>query len=70
MYSRQLLGLITVLRTDPIPYKVYDVAKLESVEDSYRVRVGDIRLVYWVDWVKKVVEITFIGPRGRAYKGS
>jgi NAD(P)-dependent dehydrogenase (short-subunit alcohol dehydrogenase family) len=36
---------------------------------DWRLRVGDYRLVYLVDDAAKVVSITWIGPRGSAYRG-
>jgi len=65
-----LLSLVEALRTDPVPYRGFDVAKLAGQSNAYRVRVGDIRLVYRVDWDNGLVDIEFIGPRGVAYKGS
>ena len=65
----QLLDLIFILKSEPIPYRKYDVSKLRGREDAYRVRVGDIRLVYHVNWVHSMVDIEYIGPRGKAYKG-
>ena len=65
----QLLDLIFTLKSEPIPYRKYDVSKLLGREDSYRVRIGDIRLVYHVDWVYNMVDIEYIGSRGKAYKG-
>jgi mRNA interferase RelE/StbE len=48
--------------------KVFDVRKLEGYEGVYRIRAGDIRLVYSVDWDEKVITIHFIGLRKKAYK--
>jgi len=36
--------------------------------DVYRIRLGDLRIVYHVDWVDKIVDIEFLEPRGQAYK--
>jgi mRNA interferase RelE/StbE len=35
---------------------------------DWRLRVGDYRLVYLVDDAARVVSITWIGPRGSAYR--
>jgi mRNA-degrading endonuclease RelE of RelBE toxin-antitoxin system len=58
-----------VLEGDPVPYHVYDVAKLEGIRGAYRVRLGGSRVVYVVDWEACVVTVTRIEPRGGAYKG-
>ena len=62
--------MIAALKVDPIPYKVYDVSKLHGFNDAYRVRIGDIRLVYRVDSDQKLIDVTYVGPRGRAYRVS
>ena len=37
-----LESLLSVFKTDPIPYHDFDVAKLAGRSDDYRVRLGDI----------------------------
>jgi mRNA interferase RelE/StbE len=34
-----------------------------------RVRIGNIRIIFWIDEDKKVVYVDHIGPRGDVYKG-
>ncbi|WP_456443996.1 type II toxin-antitoxin system RelE family toxin [Thermococcus sp.] len=36
--------------------------------NAYRLRLGDYRVLYAVDWEDKVVYVVRIEPRGRAYK--
>ena len=36
--------------------------------NAYRLRLGDYRVLYAVDWVDKVVYVVRIEPRKRAYK--
>jgi len=64
-----LLDLVSTLKSEPIPYRIYDVSKLRGREDAYRIRIGGIRLVYHVDWAHHIVDVEYIGPRGKAYKG-
>jgi mRNA interferase RelE/StbE len=64
----RLLELFSVLRDNPVPAEYYDVKKVEGRDDTYRVRLGDMRVVYGVDWVKKSVIIYQFLPRGRVYK--
>jgi len=67
-YRLRVLEVLDRLETDPIPYKDYDIKKLKGFEDTFRVRIGDIRIVYTIDWGSRVITVHFIGPRGRAYK--
>lgn len=34
-----------------------------------RVRVGNVRIIFWVDELKNIVYVDHIGPRGDVYKG-
>ena len=58
-----MLELVSALKVDPIPYRAYDVSRLQGREDTYRIRLGGIRVVYHVDWGNSVVDIEYVGPR-------
>ena len=45
-----------------------DVKKLSNSKNTYRLRVGDIRVVFTVDSENKVVYVEDIGNRGDVYK--
>lgn len=66
--KNKIRELITTLKDDPLPFEKFDVAKLKGYENVYRVRIGDLRIVYEVKWDVKRVLIHFVGPRGKAYK--
>jgi len=51
-----------------VPFKACDVSKLKGFDNAYRIRIGDLRIVYEIIWNEKVILIDFIGPRGKAYK--
>lgn len=34
------------MKIDPIPWKECDVKKIEGEENTYRIRVGDYRVIY------------------------
>ena len=63
-----IAALLNVLKTDPIPYHDFDIAKLAGRTNDYRVRVGNIRAIYTIDWTEKTVTISRLELRGRAYK--
>lgn len=35
----------------------------------HRVRVGNIRIIFWIDEPNDIVYVDHIGPRGDVYKG-
>jgi len=57
-----------ILSNDPLPFKKLDVIKLKGYENTYRIRIGGLRIVYEVNWDQKKIIINFIGPREKAYK--
>ncbi len=43
-----------------------DVSKLQGYENEYRLRVGDLRVLFTLD--KNMITINDIKPRGQVYK--
>jgi mRNA interferase RelE/StbE len=60
--------IILILKNDPIPYKKTDICKLQGYKNTYRIRTGNIRIVYQVQWNEKTILISYIGPREKAYE--
>lgn len=58
---------LLLLKEDPVPVRVRDVSKLEGYDNVYRIRIGDLRIVYRVMWAERVIVINHVGPRGKAY---
>jgi len=67
-HHEAIRALLSILKTDPIPYHDFDVAKLAGRSDDYRVRVGNVRAVYTVDWKEKIITISRLDARGKVYK--
>ena len=44
-----------------------NIAKLTGTKSSYRIRIGDTRVIYYIDREKRVIYITKIAPRGSVY---
>ena len=67
-YRLRVLEVLDELSINPIPLRKYDLKKLKGYRDTFRIRVGDIRIVYTVDWGSRSITVHYIGYRGRAYK--
>ena len=67
-YRLRVLEVLDELSANPIPFKRYDLKKLKGYEDTFRIRIGNIRIVYTIDWNSKSIIVHYIGPRERAYK--
>lgn len=52
------------------PFHHYNIKQLSGeLQGSYRLRMGDIRIIYSVDDTINIVYIEVIGFRGDVYKG-
>ena len=66
--KRNIETLILILKNDPIPFKKADVCKLQGYDSTYRIRTGDLRIIYQVFWNEKTILIHYIDPREKAYE--
>ena len=66
--KQRIAAIILILKKDPIPFRKADVCKLRGYENTYRIRIGEMRIVYQVSWNERTVLIHYIGPRERAYE--
>jgi mRNA interferase RelE/StbE len=58
----------TSLESDPI--QGTNIKPLKGMTGKYRYRAGNLRIIYEVDVVGKIVYILAVLPRGQAYKHS
>lgn len=49
------------------PFGAGDIKPLRGMPGTYRLRVGDLRIIYEVDRQARVVNVLSILPRGEAY---
>jgi len=74
--SFKLLGPKTRAKITEIIYNLrrsyfptgYDAKKLKGVKTTYRIRIGDYRIIYRVDFAVKQIFILSISSRKKAYK--
>ena len=67
-YHIRLKELLVSLQSNPIPHETYDIVKMEGKVDAYRIRIGDIRVMYEVNLHDKEINVLAIMPRSSAYK--
>ena len=67
-YQERMKELFLVLENESVPYKQYDIRKMEGWNHAYRIRVGDIRIVYRFLSELNEVLILEVEWRGRVYK--
>ena len=66
--KERIKEVIVTLKENPVPFKMYDVAKLKGYDGMYRIRIGNLRMVYEVLWVERKIIIQKIEPRESVYE--
>ena len=66
--KEKLKDVLTTLKDNPVPVRIYDVAKLKGYDSIYRIRIGSLRLVYEVSWSDKQITIHKIDERESVYE--
>ena len=66
-YKRRIIDLLLIFRENPVPAEYYDIKKLKGYLDTYRARIGDVRVIYEILWDDRRVNVLLIEPRERAY---
>lgn len=62
--QRRVGKMIDTLRINPRPR---GTIKLKGREGIYRIRVGDYRIIYTIDDKKRLVDVSYVRYRSRAY---
>lgn len=66
--ARRFLAVLDEFEKDPIrPRPRFDVKPLKGLPNTYRLRIGDYRVLYTVDAPPGVVRITSLGHRETVY---
>jgi mRNA-degrading endonuclease RelE of RelBE toxin-antitoxin system len=66
-YKRRIIELLLIFRENPVPAEYYDIKKLKGYTDTYRARIGDVRVIYEILWDLKKVHVLLVERRERAY---
>jgi mRNA-degrading endonuclease RelE of RelBE toxin-antitoxin system len=66
-YKHRIVELLMIFRENPVPAEYYDIKKLKGHTDTYRARIGDMRVIYEILWDLKRVHVLLIEPRESAY---
>ena len=67
IYDKRIEEVLKYLEFDPVPAKRYDAKKLEGLKDTFRIRIGKIRIVYTIIWKDKIILVSRVEKRGTAY---
>jgi len=63
-----LSALLEALKTNPVPWRDFDLKKIVGAENTYRGRIGDYRVVYFIEKEMETIHILKFELRGTVYK--
>jgi mRNA interferase RelE/StbE len=66
-YRRRVIELLQFFRENPVPAEYYDIKKLKGYRDTYRARIGDLRVIYEIVWDKRSIFVLVIKTRESVY---
>ncbi len=66
-YLRNFSALANVLKTNPVPWRNFDIKKIKGAKGIYRVRIGDYRVVYFVDKGNQTIHVLRFERREKVY---
>jgi len=66
-YLRNFSALVNVLKTNPVPWRNFDIKKIKGAKGIYRVRIGDYRAVYFVDKENQTIHVLKFERRKKVY---
>ena len=65
--SEKIVKRLNTLSLDPFA-SYNNLTKLKETNSSYRMRIGNTRVVYTIDATNKTIYVAEIKPRGSSYK--
>ena len=67
-YAKKIKAIFSILKFDPIPWRNFDIRKIEGGENMYRIRIGKYRIFYSIDKQHRIIKILDIETREKAYE--
>lgn len=64
---RKAVEALDALQESFAPVKLFDVKKLKGFDDTFRIRIGDWRIIYALRRKEKTIVVYEVAPRGGAY---
>lgn len=61
-------NIVAKLENYPFTLKEMDVTKIRGLERTFRVRIGNYRIIFYVEKAEKTIYVTHIETRRKAYK--
>jgi mRNA interferase RelE/StbE len=67
-FLKSFFNVMEILKINPIPWKECDLKKIKGTEDTFRIRIGSYRIVYFIEKKKNEIHILKFEKRKKIYK--
>lgn len=67
---KRVTDILSSLANHPEALKKHDTAKIKGMTNTFRIRVGGLRIIFQVDKENRQIRVTTIERRAKAYKKS
>ncbi len=64
---QRIINTLKELQETPFPAHT-DIKKIRGIVDTYRIRIGSYRVIYYIDWEENAIYVMKIDKRSRAYR--
>lgn len=65
-YRDKIVVALSSLESNAFP-KQYDIRKLKGKENTFRIRIGNIRIIYKISWDERIIYIYDVDSRENIY---
>ena len=65
---QRIIEKIELLQENPINHPQLDIRAMHGLPGTYRLRIGQLRLIYQIQQEKLIIYLLTIGSRGDVYK--
>ncbi|MEK6954665.1 MAG: type II toxin-antitoxin system RelE/ParE family toxin [Candidatus Micrarchaeota archaeon] len=62
-YKERIFQALATLKQKPTPYDLYDLKKIDGLEDTYRIRISSYRIIYRAYWLENTIRILKVERR-------
>ena len=65
---QRIVDKLNLLQENPLTHPQLDIKAMQGLTDTYRLRIGQLRIIYQIKQDKLIIYLLTIGSRGDVYK--
>ena len=65
---QRIVDKLNLLQENPLTHPQLDIKAMQGLPDTYRLRIGPLRIIFQIQQDKLIIYLLTIGSRGHVYK--